>query len=166
MAKGRLFLVMACLVASFASCSRTSKSVSSWPPVGYASVKAYIYNLDGDDSAPLLSRDRLSESVLDAAGSVLSQNDAKRFIAAVSGSHPEHPVAGCYIPRHGLVFYEQSGEPVGWVEICFECLNYRASSEAAPKYFDIESLRQLFLELKIPVLKSDGEYQALKRRDG
>jgi len=38
-------------------------------------------------------------------------------------------VADCYIPRHGLSFYDSSGRLTGFLEICFECNRYKTAGD-------------------------------------
>jgi hypothetical protein len=33
----------------------------------------------------------------------------------------------CYYPRHAILFYDLDDQPFSYVEICFECTNYRTS---------------------------------------
>lgn len=37
----------------------------------------------------------------------------------------DREVADCYIPRHVLTFYDENGELIGLIEICFECFAYK-----------------------------------------
>lgn len=33
----------------------------------------------------------------------------------------------CYYPRHAILFYDSKDQPFSYIEICFECTNYRTS---------------------------------------
>ena len=35
----------------------------------------------------------------------------------------------CYYPRHAILFYDSKGQPFSYIEICFECTNYRTSDK-------------------------------------
>ena len=72
---------------------------------------------------------------------------------------------GCYVPHHAYVFYDQKHRMTGWVELCFGCRNYRASSSSAPEWFDIYDLQDLSIELGLPVLKNEDDYLTLKKKD-
>lgn len=37
---------------------------------------------------------------------------------------------GCYMPRNAIIFLDKNQKILGYIEICFECLNYRTSDEA------------------------------------
>ncbi len=36
--------------------------------------------------------------------------------------------AKCYIPRNAILFFDDSNKLIGFIELCFECNNYRTSS--------------------------------------
>jgi hypothetical protein len=143
------------------SCS----SDRAWPPEHYTEVRAFLYNLDSDDSRPCVTKGRLDASVADTNGVRLSNSQISRFLEAVTGKHPEHGVAGCYVPHHAYGFYDQKHRIIGWVELCFGCLNYRASSPKAPAVLDVFALTDLTIELGLPVLKKEDDYLNLKQKD-
>lgn len=137
-------------------------SSRAWPPKGYTEVRAFLYNLDSDDSLPCVTKGRLDASMTDTNGVRLTDAQVSRFLTTITGKHPQHEVAGCYVPHHAYVFYDHEHRIVGWVELCFGCLNYRASSPSAPVVFDIFALQELTVELGLPVLKKEADYLTLK----
>jgi hypothetical protein len=155
---------VALLLFALTYCTACSSN-RAWPPKDYTEVRAFLYNLDSDDSSPCVIKGRLNASVTDTNGMRLTDVQKSRFLAAVTGSHAEHPVAGCYVPHHAYVFYDVRHRIVGWVELCFGCLNYRASSRSAPRVFDITALRKLTVELGLPVLKNEDDYGTLQRKN-
>ncbi|RXK57496.1 hypothetical protein ESA94_20815 [Lacibacter luteus] len=52
----------------------------------------------------------------------------------------------CYMPRNAIVFYNQKNEPFEYIEICFECLGFKTSSNEiiSPDKCDI-----MFKELQL-----------------
>jgi len=129
-------------------------------------VRAFLYNLDSKDSLPILQSGQLDQSVADTKGVILTDAQVSRLLAAVTGNHSDHGVAGCYIPHHAYVFYNKRQRIVGWVELCFGCMNYHASSPNAPRVFDVSSLLDLTKELGLPVLNKDTDYSTLKVKSG
>ena len=156
----RLVIPFALLAAVFI-CVFFSRN-RAWPPKGYTEVRAFLYNLDSGDSKPCITNGCLDASITDTNGVRLTETQVSRFLTAVTGKHPQHGVAGCYVPHHAYVFYDQKHRIVGWAELCFGCLNYRTSSPNAPVFFDVFALQDLTLELGLPVLKKDEEYLTLK----
>ena len=150
------------LVAVALLCCVSCSSNRAWPPKDYTEVRAFLYNLDSDDSLPCVTKGRLDASMTDTNGVRLTEAQVARFLTAVTGKHPEHGAAGCYVPHHAYIFYDQKHRIVGWAELCFGCLNYRASSPGAPAVFDIFALQDLTVELGLPVLKKEADYLTLK----
>lgn len=60
-------------------------------------------------------------------------------------------VAICYNPRHAILFYDSSDQPFSYVEICFECTNYRTYGNFALDfcYEKSQAIRSLFQSIGI-----------------
>lgn len=51
----------------------------------------------------------------------LQHRDVNRVMQALY-EHREYGISGvCYMPRHGISFLSQTGDLLGFIEICFEC---------------------------------------------
>lgn len=86
-------------------------------------------------------------------------------------------MSGCYIPRHGIVYFNWDNEPVASISICFECQRMVLwSSKDLPDFPDMVSekevakaeqqflqLEKLFTEFEFPVMKNPYEYNAYFR---
>jgi hypothetical protein len=55
-------------------------------------------------------------------------------------------VAICYDPGHAIVFFDGSGQPFGYIELCFSCTNYETSGDFGMDfgYEKSEALKDLF----------------------
>ncbi|SHK68412.1 hypothetical protein SAMN04488007_3638 [Maribacter aquivivus] len=64
-------------------------------------------------------------------------------------------VADCYIPRHGLNFYDSSQRLTGFLEICFECNRYEISGNVPLEMIilgeDLSSIKKVFEEYNLLV---------------
>jgi hypothetical protein len=142
-----------------------SAESTNWPRAGYVEVRAYLYNLEGEQAAPILAQGKLNASVWNPKGVALNKAQIAKVLEAVVDYHPTGlvPSANCYQPRHGLVYYDSNHTPIGFVEICFSCRGSRTSPEY-PGPVDLEDLKKVFLELKIPVFDKDDAYLALKKK--
>lgn len=81
-------------------------------------------------------------------------------------------LSGCYIPRHGIIYYDKVGKPVASLSICFECQRiYFWSSQKLPVFPSKVSEKQipkaekqmidletLFTRNTIPVYKQTDSY--------
>ena len=150
--------------ALFALTSPGAES-TNWPPAGFVEVRAYLYNLEGDQAAPILKQGTLQASVWNPKGAELSKPQIATVQKAVADYHPEglRVGASCYRPRHAFVYYDAKHKPVGFVEICFSCWGYRTSPEHSGEV-DLETLKKVFAELKMPVFDKDEAYLSLKKR--
>lgn len=75
-----------------------------WPPRDFVEVRGYVYNLSGE-VPPLVQDGKLHESVKDPNGVVLTKEQVTTLLRATTGEHRLHPIALCYVPHHGYVFY-------------------------------------------------------------
>src|SRR5258708_7020171 len=149
-------------MALFGLTRTLSAASTNWPPAGYVEVRAYLYNLEGEQAAHILEQGKLNASVWTPKGVALNQAQ----IAGVRKAVADYPPAGlttsasCYQPRHGFVYYDSKHTPIGFVEICFSCRGSRTSPEH-PGPVDLEALKKVFLELKIPDFDKNEVYLTL-----
>lgn len=63
----------------------------------------------------------------------------------------------CYNPRNGILFYDQEGNYLGFVELCFECYNSKYSSTLplcqSPDLNGFSRLRKIFAQYQISTAK-------------
>lgn len=81
-------------------------------------------------------------------------------------------LSGCYIPRHGIIYFDKTGKAVASISICFECQRIQFwSSDELPEFGtkysekDIPKVEKQFLDLEaimvkngIPVYKKTADY--------
>ena len=113
-------------------------------------VRAYSYGAKAGSRDAIIEDGKLNPSVINTNGALLATNQVKRLLAAVTGDHPQHYAAGCFNPRHAFVFYDSDKKPIAQLEICFECLHYRANPEGTAVFVDWLALADLCRELKLP----------------
>ncbi len=131
-------------------------SCASWPGRPYSEVRAYAYNLKGRGPLPIIENGMLSKTATSRTGVVLTPQQVQRLIAALTGSHPSHPHAMCFTPRHAFVFYDAAQTPRAWVEICFQCLNNRSEPSGISTHADFPALAELCAELRLPASPGRG----------
>jgi len=148
-----------------AVCCVSCSSSNAWPPKHHTEVRAFLYNLDSHGGLPFITNGCFDSSVVDTNGVRLSDRQVSRFLTAVTGKHSDHNIMGCYVPHHAYVLYDKKHQIKGWVELCFGCGNYRTSSPNSPEWLDIYDLRDLTVELGLPVLKNEDDYLTLKAKD-
>lgn len=113
--------VILCVLTSAICCSSSRRVDSTWTNFKYENAIAYYYSrgLFDEDFVvngslnPLVDPStgiRLSEERIRELDKILSSRD--KYIG--------YPVMDCFLPRHGVVFWD-TGKPVGWISVCFEC---------------------------------------------
>ncbi len=130
---------------------------ATWPAVKFSEIRAYAWPDDKSTEAVILQGMALKEGAINPAGAVLTLEQTKALIAAVTGKRPDYPVAACHIPHNAFVFYYAAKKPVAFVEICFGCSNHRIAPKGAAENLDLVALAQIFDAYKIPM----GEYRDL-----
>lgn len=61
-------------------------------------------------------------------------------------------LSSCYIPRHGIVYYDKSGQPVASLSICFEC-----------ERIGIWSIKPISFKQKMKNIKTEKPLDQLKQ---
>jgi len=130
---------------------------AAWPGVKFSEVRAYAWPDDKSTEAVILNEMALKDGVLNPDGAVLTPNQVKKLISAVTGKRPGYPVASCHIPHNAFVFYDATKKPVAFVEICFGCSNHRILPEGAARNLDLIAIAAIFDAHKLPM----GEYRDL-----
>jgi len=128
-----------------------------WPRLQFTEVRAYAWPNDHTTEAVILRGMTLRPGVINKDGALLTPDQTKRLLAAVTGKHREHAVAACHIPHNAFVFYDAAKKPVAFVEVCFGCLSTRVEPRGAADWPDLVSLASIFDELKLPM----GDYPDL-----
>jgi hypothetical protein len=103
-----------------------------WPGIKFTEVRAYAWPIKAVKSVDvILPGMKLRPDVINKEGTVLTPQEVKQLLAAVTGKHRNYAVAMCHIPHNAFVFYDAAREPVAFVEICFGCSNHRIEPEGA-----------------------------------
>jgi hypothetical protein len=142
------FLAVALLV--FGASGATAQD---WPGLPYAEVRAFAYNKTGFPDRLIIENGRLSGTVLNRHGVVLTAEQGRRLIAAVTGYRPRPETETmCFDPRHAFVFYSAAKKPIAWVELCFDCSRALAEPSVDGQVYDILALEKLASDLKLPLI--------------
>jgi len=134
------------------SCSKSSKG-GKWHFSGFNEIRAYRLNWEDEHSMnPIVNQDgSLNPTRIPKEGVPLTEAQVKRLEAAVTGSHPEHPVAACFYPHHAFLFFDGSRKIVGHINICFLCSNYRGQPEGYARNWNLSQLEELLKDIGIPL---------------
>lgn len=124
-----------------------------WPGVAFTEVRAYAWPNDETTQAVILPDMSLKPGVINKEGALLTPEQVKKLVAAVTGKHPDYSVAACHIPHNAFVFYDAEKKPVAFVEVCFHCRGVRMAPAGSSPKKDLVSMASIFAEHKLPMGK-------------
>lgn len=109
-----------------------------FPDEDYAYAKIYYYNLGEIKTQPdtyiYNDQDGWAKSLVDPnliSSHGLAENMEKLFLYGADGLLTG--LSGCFIPRHGLVYFDENDQPVASLSICFECEGIRMWTKSKGK---------------------------------
>jgi len=122
-----------------------------WPSATFTEVRAYAWPDDQNTTAVIMPDRSLKPGVINKEGALLTAKEVQQLRAAVTGKHPEYPVAACYLPHNAFVFYDADKKPVASVELCFGCRGFRIQPKNAIRNLDWLSLAAIFDAHHLPM---------------
>ena len=147
-----------------------------WPNVEFASAKVFLININLEK--PQMFDWHVYEDGV-YAGSKLGEGKDLPFefhgevqkVFQRGVDELRYGLGKCYMPRHGVIYYDQRGVPVAALTICFECdrivfwstKDLPDANEDAHNYEraekQIAQLQKVFEKYEIPVYNKVDEYQ-------
>ncbi len=133
--------------------AQTNHTGGKWHFSGFDDVRAYRMNWEDLQSEHgIVNEDgSLNPTRIPEDGVRLTEAQVKRLEAAVTGSHPDHPVAACFYPHHAFVFFDGSQKRVGQIDICFLCSNYHGSPGGYATNWNLGQLEELIKDIGMPL---------------
>lgn len=138
----------------------------SWKKPEYAVVKAYLYDCDSInyDSLLIINNGRLTAEIMPDSGKVLNATQINQVIVFINSepevSNPKETF--CFIPHHGIVFFNADGKPIAALSICFNCDKMHIYPEANLKGKSLDILKSIILETGLPVYDNITDYNNLE----
>ncbi len=126
-------------------------TVVSWPKSAFSEVRAYCYDYTAEESPSFFVNGRMHKGVMDPKGVVLSAEQSKRLVEALTVSQGKQDRTPCYKPHHAFVFYGVDGKVAAIFEMCFGCNKFIETPDGLPEYVDTGALYALCQELKLPL---------------
>lgn len=132
---------------------------SDWPAVEYAEVRAYLYNPGEDRNNGILLDGKLHPDVANPEGIKLSAEQVAQLKQAMRHREPDGRGVGCFLPHHGIVFYDREGKPVADISVCFLCDLVAENPSHRTLLWDMAALAKLIKDLGLPVFKDFDEVE-------
>jgi hypothetical protein len=150
-----------------------------WPLVQYDHAKIFLFNLglekESEFSWQVYEKGVYAESKK-GEGVLIPQDKLDNMHSAMARGVNELllGLSKCYLPRHGIIYYDKEGKPVASFSICFECDKIafwdNENGSIKPKEsqkFDIDkadkqlsSWKKIIKSLDVPVYDKRDEYAA------
>jgi ribosomal protein S27E len=123
-------LVSAALITPPGCTRKTATSIvhsegaehTEWPFAAWASARAYTYNfvrMNRDDQMTVYKGATRNPKV--RSEHHISRTQATAVLERVRELKGTFMVSKCPFPRHAVVYFSPGGEPVGEIDVCFEC---------------------------------------------
>jgi hypothetical protein len=176
------FLIIVVIYSVFPAKAFTGQQVmkgkkgDKWPYMEFAYVKAYLYNLDNQlyGNHAVIKDNQLDKTVV-GEGVLLDKNQVETLLQVIN-SDIEGLIQGLsksYIPHHGIVFYNNTHQPVAYITLCFDCealrvypaidfpkKNEELSDQEINRLLNLlERCKQVIRETKLPIFDSPFDYQ-------
>lgn len=156
----QLTVITVAMIALGANGSNSSTSKpGAWHFSGFSEVRAFRLNWDDKYAFDrIINQDgSLNVTRMPKKGVLLTNKQVGQLEAAVTGVHPDHPVALCFYPHHAFVFYNDSREIVGHINVCFLCSNYSGEPKGFADNWNLDELRKLISDLGLPLSNPDWD---------
>ncbi|MGV6861608.1 MAG: hypothetical protein ACWA41_07535 [Putridiphycobacter sp.] len=157
----KFHLTLLTLVASFALHAGGFK----FPNQSYSYAEFHLFNTHYEGGKPdlYIYKDGVYAQSKFGNGKLLSSQFLKKIESVFNLGIDEiwMGLSKCTIPRHGIIFYNESNQPVASVSICFECqqVNFWSSKPLNVKTdydnLDLEKAEKQIKDLK-RIVKSEG----------
>lgn len=123
-------LLLMLIVLVFVACGHKNRVVigsKSWPYVPFASAHLYTFNQNftpQSASRPdeqIVVHGQINPNATDKGS--LNPADVQTVCGTISqtNAYVQEGLSSCFIPRHGMVFFDSKGAIVANLAICFEC---------------------------------------------
>lgn len=123
----------------------------AWPPAKFATVRAFVYDCDADQSKGFFQKDgRPARGIINGPGALLTDSQVKRLMPALTTETVRQHRTACYLPHHAFVFYDAAGRVVAHTEICFTCTIQRSFPAGLPEHINFQAGWDILREAGVP----------------
>jgi hypothetical protein len=176
------FLIIVVIFTGFLAKAFTGQQVmkgkkgDKWPFIEFTYVKAYLYNLDNQlhGNHAVIKDNQLDKTVV-GDGVLLDKNQVETILQVINNDITGliQGLSKSYIPHHGIVFYDNTHQPVAYITFCFDCealriypgidfpkKNEELSEQEIKRLLKLlERCKQIIAETKLPIFDSPFDYR-------
>jgi hypothetical protein len=128
-----------------------------WTDLSYDHVTAYFVRQPLVDEE-IIEDGKLNSNLESPLFTVLSPRHIKKLnrILTKEDRPGGYAIMECFLPRHGVVFWDENERPIAWVSVCFECNQIKAIPELNKN--DLKDFKTLFKNLGFPIHDRGEDY--------
>jgi hypothetical protein len=135
------------LILFISGCSSTKPVINNqWIDFDFQRASAYYSETALFDEEFVISG-KLNPLISDSIGVSLSEKRIHQLNRILSSpdKYIGYPVMECFLPRHGVVFWDKDNKPIAWISVCFECGNMKANPNVDKE--ELIGLRSFFKDV-------------------
>lgn len=158
---------------------KVSEAQHSFPKERYSYAKLYLMNTKKSTSRPDLSAWKNDRYAFSKMGEGIALNEehiaALNKITAQDMSTLQGGLSKCFLPRHGIIFFDDANRPVASISICFECQKidlYPARVVNSNNKFDskkamkqLKAFEKFVTDLGLPIFDEARLYEKLHEKE-
>lgn len=155
----KVLSLIAVSISFFTFSQKEVDSVFDFTTLKYSYAKAFLYGLE-KESGLIIKNGELNATTVDTSGIRLDSIQSIQVIQVVSGNSTgtQDEPNMCFIPHHGIVFYNEKDEPVAHISICFYCETKYAYPNTSKTNTGMNILLDIMKQLGLPIFESPEEY--------
>jgi hypothetical protein len=118
-----------------------------------ATLHAYApeYTQEGSHANIMNKNEELDYCIIDSLSTELDSNSIDKIYNALLYETTYNEVASdCFMPHHGIIFYDIDDNIIGHISICFECNTYVFKPNRI-NYVPITIFKQIVMKNKLPI---------------
>jgi hypothetical protein len=156
----KVLSLLAVSISFFTFSQKEVDSVFDFSTLKYSYAKAFLYGLE-KESGLIIKNGELNATTLDTSGIRLDSIQSIQVIQVVSGNSTgtQDEPNMCFIPHHGIVFYNENNEPIAHISICFYCETKYTYPKTLRTTSGMNILLDIIKQLGLPVFDSPEEYE-------
>lgn len=150
-----------------------------WPKEDYAYAKLFLFNIpfEGGDKMDFdIYANGIYAKTKIGNGEIIDEASLNKIHSSFARGVDEllMGLSSCFIPRHGIIYFDKNDLPVASLSICLECERIRfwsststVESHKDPKDFDLEkaesqikTIKEVISQTAYPVFKRPERYNA------
>jgi hypothetical protein len=144
----KILIILA--IGILSSSSIRTFAQEKWIKFSYEYATAYFSRQPLIDQE-IIKDGKLNPGIKDSLSLTLSAERIKHLnkILTRKDRNKLYAIGECFLPRHGVVFWDKDNSPIAWVSVCFECNQIKATPKLDKN--DLKDLKTFFENIGFPV---------------